>query len=228
MYSLAFLWAPFSHADEKAGLLQDSTQIVSRMEAAAARQRANLCAYSVEQRYTLKNKHLNPSAEMDVRMDYKKGQPKHFQVLAMKAQGVAKSSLQKLLHRETDTSGKDGHGKDSVDTANYQFKLLGLENCGNGRCYKLQLKPRHNTKYLVDGTAWVNVDDFGLVRVSGHLSKSPSFWLSQPVIEQHFEKVDEFWLPSYNRSSSHVLFLGEADLTIEYSGYNVKACDGTA
>jgi hypothetical protein len=65
-----------------------------------------------------------------------------------------------------------------------------------------------------------------LVRVQGKLAKTPSFWISRPELEQRFENVNGFWLPSFNRSTTHVLFLGEADLTIEYADYHTQSCAG--
>jgi hypothetical protein len=202
---------------------RDLENLISKMERAAERQRSRLCAYSVNRCYTLRNKHLNPDAQMDVRLTYERGEGKHFQIVSIQAEGVTRRSLENLLNEEART-GKAQQASSEVNSSNYQFELLGFDNCGDQQCYKLQLKARHNSKYLIDGTAWVSAKDFAIVRIVGRLAKSPSFWLSRPKVEQTFEKIDGFWLPSYNHSSTAVLFLGEADLTIEYSGYEVTAC----
>lgn len=205
------------------GVQQNSSDVIARMEDRANRQRAELCEYSVARDYTLENKHLKPNAQMKVHLTYRQGEGKHFQILSIQATGVARRSLQDLLREESEPH-RDRQTRNDVDNSNYEFKLLGEEQCSSGRCYKLELKPRRRTKYLVDGTVWIATTDYAIVRISGRLAKSPSFWLQRPEIEQRFEKIDKFWLPSYNHSTTHVLFFGDADLTIEYSGYRVRAC----
>jgi hypothetical protein len=88
----------------------------------------------------------------------------------------------------------------------------------------MQLSPRRKSKYLVDGTAWVSTKGCRIVRIVGRMAASPSFWISRPEVEQRFENVDGFSMPSYNRSTTKVLFFGEAELTIDYSDYQVRSC----
>jgi len=193
------------------------------MQAVAERQRSNLCGYSVTRTYTLQNKHLKPNAQMQVRLTYQMGKGKHFQILSIQASGVARKSLTDLLQAELKTD-KGQQEDNAIDTSNYKFTFIGEDDCESRKCHKLGLKPRRKTTYLVDGTAWVSVADDAVVRITGRLAKSPSFWIARPEVEQRFEKVDGFWLPSYNHSSTQVFFAGEADLTIEYSSYRVQAC----
>lgn len=197
--------------------------LLAKMHAAADHQRSSLCSYSVIQQYTLQNKHLDPSAEMRVWLTYKRGQGKHAQILSMQANGVARRSLQNLVAEEVrDRTSKQDNN--AVDSTNYQFRLLGEDSCGNQHCYKLSITPRHKRKDLVDGTAWVSGEDYHLVKITGLLSKSPSFWISEPKVQEFFERVNGFSLPSYNHSTTQVVFLGEANLTIEYSDYHLQAC----
>jgi len=215
---------PFNLVEgQSAAALPDVTTIVKKMQAASERQRSHLCSYSVTRLYTLQNKHIKPDATMQVKLTYQRGESKHFQVLSMRAHGVARRSLEDLLKNELKIA-EGQQDNNAVNTSNYRFALIGEENCGSRRCYKLALTPRHKTKYMVEGTAWVNRDDYAVVRIAGHLAKSPSFWIKAPKVEQRFENVDGFWMPSYNHSSTRVLFFGEADLTIDYSDYRVQLC----
>jgi hypothetical protein len=211
-------------ADKAAATLPELADLLAKMQEAANRQSLELCSYSVVQTYNLQNKHLNPSAQMQVRLTYVKGEGKHFQILSMHAEGIARRSLENLVKEETRTSSSSTRNVNAVDSANYRFRLLGKETCGNQDCYQLAITARHKRKDLVDGTAWVRADDYHLAKVAGRLAKSPSFWVSRPKIEQHFEEVDGFSVPSYNHSTTEILFLGEADLTIEYADYRMHAC----
>lgn len=203
--------------------LRDVGQIAAEMQAASVHQQQTLCGYSVRRLYKVVNNHLSHSAEMNVEVSYKLGQAKRFRILSIRAQGVARRSLEDLLKEESTVEGPHNE-KSMLALANYHLQLSGVEPCGPENCYKLQMQPRKRTKYLIEGTAWVSTRDYAFVRIVGRLAKSPSFWLSRPEIEQRFEKVDGFWLPSYNRSTTSILFFGEADLTIEYSSYAVQPC----
>lgn len=202
---------------------QDLKEIASKMQEARDDQQWRLCEYSGLRHYTLRNKHLNPSAQMEVRLRFHKGQGKHFDILSMHASGIARRSLTDLLKHEVDAS-KSEHQINAIDSSNYRFGFLGTEKCLGLPCYKLQLIPRRKTKFLVDGTAWVSITDNMVIRIVGRLAKSPSFWLKRPEVELQSEKVKGFWLPSYTHSRTHVTFVGDTDLTIEYSGYEVQSC----
>jgi hypothetical protein len=200
----------------------DTADIVSKMERRMSRQSATLCSYSALETYTLSNRHLHAGSEMKVRVTYHHDKGTKYQVISDTSKGIAKRVFENLLHEQTTAHREKSAG---INSSHYEFDLKGEEGCGNRQCYKLQIRPRHRTRFLVDGFAWVDRRTYGIVRVEGRLAKSPSFWIKPPEIEQTFEARDGFWLPASNRSSTHVLFFGEADLTIAYSDYHVKACN---
>lgn len=201
---------------------QNTAEIVAHMEARAERQRADLCSYSVTRLYTVQNKHLKPHTQMKVQLIYQRGKGKRFQILSMQATGVARRSLKDLLDEELKTAKRKENN--AIDSSNYRFILTGEDKCESGTCYKLELKPRRKSKYLVEGSAWVTVNDYAIVRVAGRLATSPSFWAKPPEIEQRFKKIGKFWMPSFNHDSTHIFLVGETDLTIQYFDYQMQAC----
>jgi hypothetical protein len=202
---------------------ETAVQIGQQMQSAYEQQQKQLCSYSVQRQYTLANKHIHPSAQMKVEVQFNRGAPKKFRILETQATGIARRSLNDLLKEESASDGLD-NGKNAVAPMNYDLTVIGNERCGEADCYKVLMKPKKKSKYLIEGIGWVSKTDLKFVRIEGVMSKSPSFWLSKPKIEQGFERVEGFSLPSYNRSSMNVLFLGEADLTIDYSAYTVTRC----
>jgi len=206
------------------GASLDSKQIAQAIERAQRNQQEALCSYAVHRTYRLHNKHLHPDAQMDVDVTYTRGQPKQFHITSFKAKGIARRSLKDLLKNEAEADGID-NAKSATAPQNYYLTLFGAESCGDLNCYKLGLRPRKKSKYLVAGTAWVSQKAFMFVRIEGTMSKSPSFWLSRPRIEQQFSNIHGFWLPTFNRSITKVLFVGKAELTIEYSSYSITACE---
>jgi hypothetical protein len=200
--------------------------IVAKLQQASDRQRSQLCAYSVIRRYTLQNRRLYPNATMDVRLTYKAGEGKHFEVISTeRLQGLTRRVMVNLL-KEEERSSRRGGEEHRVDSTNYQFAFSGMDEYQGRRCYRVRLLPRRKTEYLVEGEAWIDAEDYAAVQIRGQLAKSPSFWTSKPRLELKFEKVGQFWMPSYNRTVTNVTLLGEVDLTIEYFDYELKACGG--
>jgi hypothetical protein len=198
--------------------------VIWKMQQASDRQRADLCSYSVDRRYTVQNKHLSSNAVMSVHMVYKLGKGKHFETPSMQGiSGLTRHSLLNLLKEEVQAS--QGQNKDRwFDSVNYDFVLLGLEQLRTRTCYRVRLKPRSKSKYLIDGEAWIDANEYAVVQIKGQLSQKPSFWVHRPEVEQQFKKIQDFWLPSYNRSLANITFVGETRLTIEYLNYQVKSC----
>jgi hypothetical protein len=60
-----------------------------------------------------------------------------------------------------------------------------------------------------------------VVRIKAEPAKNPSFWTKHSQIEHEYVKVGDFWLPAHNHSVSTVRFGGRADLTIDYTNYEI-------
>jgi hypothetical protein len=222
--ALISLLCPYSAGAENDSLSIEA--IVAKLQQASGRQRSQLCAYSVIRRYTLCNKRLYPNARMDVRLTYKAGEGKQFEVISTeRLQGLTRRVLVNLLKAE-ERSSKTGGEDHRVDPSNYQFAFLGMDEYQGRRCYRLRLLPRRKTEYLIQGEVWIDAEDYTVVQIRGQLAKSPSFWTSKPEVDQRFEKVGQFWMPSYNRTVASVKLVGEVDLTIEYFNYELKTCGG--
>lgn len=195
-----------------------------KVQQAADRRFAELCSYSVDRRYTVGNKRLVSNAVMNVHMVYRQGAGKHFETPSMPdVHGLVRYSLLNLMKEEEKTSKE--HDADSrLNSANYDFTLLGMESLETRNCYRIQIKPRHKSKYLIDGQMWVDANEYAVVQIKGQLAQRPSLWVHQPTVEQYFSEIQKFWLPSYNRSLADITFVGKTLLTIEYSNYKVNSC----
>ena len=73
------------------------------------------------------------------------------------------------------------------------------------------------------GRIWVDAADFAVVRLEGEPAKNPSFWTKDSKIEQTYSKVNDFWLPAFNRSASAIRLGGHASFSIEYKDYQITA-----
>jgi hypothetical protein len=135
---------------------------------------------------------------------------------------MSRKVLERVVQGEAESSRKQSQDELAVTKANYKFHVTGVEIQGGRRCYMVELTPRHKSKYLVQGKAWVDANEFALMRVEGRPSASLSFWVGKPYIVQTFEKVGPFWMAAHNRSESQSFLLGSSVLTIDYSQYQVN------
>ena len=129
----------------------------------------------------------------------------------------------KLLQSEKEAATGKTRAGAALTSENYAFRWLGSDAIDGNSVYVLAVTPKRKDKFLVNGTIWVDVVDFAVVRVRGHPARNPSFWISDVTIEQDYRKVGEFWLPSRNRSTSKVRLGGRAMLQIEYHDYEITA-----
>ena len=131
--------------------------------------------------------------------------------------------LKKLLQSETEALSEENPRRTALNRDNYKFAQVGYESTATGALYVLSVEPRTKNKFLYHGRIWVDAEDFAVVRLEGEPAKNPSFWTKDSKIEQTYAKVNDFWLPILNRSTSDIRLGGRADLTIEYTDYHTTA-----
>ena len=208
---------------KSAAAVPGDAEIADRITEAELQRLSNLRDYSVIRKYQLHNSHLSNDPVMTVRLSYIKGQGKTFEVLDLRnAEGMSRKVLEKVVQGEAESSRKQSQDELAVTKANYKFHVTGIEIQDGRRCYVVELTPLHRSKYLVQGKAWVDANEFALMRVEGRPSASLSFWVGKPYIVQTFEKVGPFWMAAHNRSESQSFLLGASVLTIDYSQYQVN------
>ena len=197
--------------------------IIDKMGKSENLRRSHLKELWGSRRYTLRNERWNKNAEMQVEVQYRKGQGKSFQVLASTgSEDIQNRVFQKLLDTEVEASKSTDPDPSQLSNANYRFKMIGEEVHNGRRCHVVQMFPRKKSKFLIDGKAWVDAEDYALVRMEGRPSASLSFWVGRPYIVQEFAKVGEQWVASSNHSIADSRLFGRTELQIEYARYNVN------
>lgn len=195
--------------------------IIAKMNQSEQSRDRTLTAYSAVRHYTLRDE-KGRTTEMEVRLSYRTDSGKSFDVLSRNgSDGIFGRVLEKVMQAEAETSRKNGHSTELISSDNYDFRLLGIEMKDGHRCYDIRLLPKHKTKYLIDGNAWIDTNDFALVRMEGRTAGSVSFWIGRPYIVQCFQKVGNYWLASKNDSVANAKFVGRTELTIDSSDYSV-------
>jgi len=193
-------------------------KILSKVSAAEIRREAEVGKITSIRKYELKNKRWDKDAVMQVRITSQPNSKKQFEILSMEAEGLQKKVFLKLLEAEAEGS----HESESALTPdNYDFEVVGKEVWNGRECLVLELKPKRNSKYLIVGKAWVDINENAIVRIDGKTARNVSFWIGKPQVTQEFRKVNDIWVSSANRSVSDVKLMGRTELVIDFVDYEI-------
>jgi hypothetical protein len=183
-----------------------------------------LHAYHATRRYRVEYRGFfgMRSAEMEVGVTYLCPGRKEFVIQSETGSKlIIDKVLKKLLEAEKEESGAKIEQQSALTDANYSFKLIGQENGFSGEAYVIEVEPRRKDKFLYHGRIWVDAGDFAVVRLKAEPTKNPSFWTRNPEIDEVYTKISDFWLPARNHSVTAIRLGGRADLTIEYTNYEI-------
>ena len=177
--------------------------------------------YSGVRQYTIRNVRFGKSAMVRVRMSSLPVQGTFFTVEESSGAHRLTSVIEKLLASEAEASRPGKTAENEIGPSNYEARIRGTETVGRHECFVLELTPKAKSKYLVSGTAWVDKETYGVVRLSGTTAASVSLWVGTPQILEDFRPIDGVWLPSHLTSTSISMLLGESSLEIQFVDYQV-------
>ena len=186
------------------------------------KQESDLISYTSRRRYLLRSAEKDQFSSAEVEMIYNKARGVSFKILEWKgAGGVYRFALQRALDSETTVMRPQNKAARVFSEENYEFELLGTEQCSGKACYSLRIKPRRKLTALLDGKIWIDAKSFGLVRVDGRTSAS-SFWAGQPLVAQEFVTVNGFQLLQKSDLRIKARGLGDTILNVEVLSQEVS------
>lgn len=202
----------------------DAKQVVENL-VRMNRQRAEaLRAYQGSRTYHVEYRGFpgSRSAEMVVAVIYRSPETKEFTIRSQAgSQLIIDKVFKKLLESEKEALEAENQRRTALNTDNYVFTLVGYESTDAGSTYILALEPKVKSKFLYRGRIWVDGTDFAVTKIEAEPAKSPSFWTKNTAVEHVYVKVNDFWLPLRNHSLSRIRLGGQAELTIEYTDYQI-------
>jgi outer membrane lipoprotein-sorting protein len=221
---IVMAWAIVSVAQRS--VAPSANEIVSRMVARNEARATALHKYESTRTYRVSYKGFpkNLYAKAVVRLDFKAPDQKQFTIVSQEGSTLLVNRvIRKALESETEAAKPEFRNRSALDESNYDFKLLGKDSVAGRPCYLLAVTPKREDKYLYDGEVCVDAADYAAVRIESKPAKNPSFWISRAHIESQNQKIGEFWLPLYLRSTSHVRLGGDAELDIDYGDYKITS-----
>jgi len=198
---------------------EPSNEILERVAANNTKHCA--VAFSVLREYKLRNLRFEKEATVSVQVTYRPGKGMAYAILESSGSPKLAAIVGKVLASEADSSSPEKLGRHLISPANYEVNLRGTETMAGRSCYVIDLVPKHKSKYLMKGTAWVDRSSYDVVRLEGATSASVSMWIGAPHIEVEFNQIDGLWLPVHTGAVSSGLLLGTSELEIRYWDYAI-------
>jgi hypothetical protein len=184
--------------------------------------------YQIIREYRLLGaKSSGTDAEVVAQIDFNPPTSKGYNIQRWSGSARGKQVVQRILDHEVETTASDSsQTRTGLNSANYDFTLMG-ESVLDGRpCYLLGLKPKRKEKDLILGKAWVDKNSFSVLRIEGETAKTPSWWLKSVHVTLGFGDLGGNWLQTSVVAVADVRFLGSHTLTSRILDY--RSADVTA
>jgi len=210
----------------------DAPSVIRQIDAAVRARFESVAGFTVREHYAVyRGQDMGvPAAEMTVRTTYRKGIGKSYEIVAEGGSAlIRKFGLMPLLDNEKSIN-QPGHVEQSWFTsANYEMKLLpgGIQHLDGRDCLALSVTPRRKAPNLIQGTLWVDAKDFGIVKIDGTASKSPSVWAGQTHMMRRYANVSGFAMATSARAESNSFLFGKTIVTIDYLDYRIELRPGS-
>jgi hypothetical protein len=121
--------------------------------------------------------------------------------------------LRAALEREKTLWNRSLSARSNLTTANYDFVRAGLDASG---LMKVTVKPKREDELLINGVIILAPDTGDLLRVEGHLAKSPSFWISRMEVVCTYDRIDGVRVPIHTESVAQVKMAGTSNFAMSY------------
>jgi hypothetical protein len=219
---LPFLWIAALPAQQP-----DPSAVIRDLEAANVSRHNNLVEYTNTEHYAVYRgkDQTHPSAEMAVRVTYRKGVGKKYTILSQSGSAIIlKYGLYPLLENEKAINEPARVAESWFTSANYDMQLKpGVTRVIDGRtCLAVAISPRHKAPNLVEGTLWVDAHDHTLVEVEGVASKKPSVFAGTTKMTRRYVKMTGYAMATHAHAESSSFFFGRTAVTIDYSDYHFQ------
>ncbi len=200
-------------------------EIIERMDAAVAMREDAVLSYTVHEHYMLyRNGDATPAAEMTMQVDYRRGVGKRFTTLSQSGSALLRAAVLEKIHAsEVEMSQNPVRGTVLVNSNNYIFTPQPGKFQINGRyCYLVTLAARRKSPHLFNGRAWVDAQDFFVVRLEGTPSQSVSFFAGDTTVARDYNQIEGFPMAVHAEAHSHSFLLGDSLLKIDSTDYRIE------
>lgn len=205
----------------------DNSSVIQRIDAAVKARTDQIAGYTVTEHYAVyrNQDESHPVAEMVVKTVYRQDAGKSYTILSQTGSQIIRSLVLGALLDNEKTINLPGTREGAwITSANYQMKLKsGSAQLLDGRdCLVLSLTPRRKTPYLIDGTLWVDANDYSIVQIEGTGAKSPSVFAGPTRMARQYANISGFAEATHAKAVSNSLMFGQTIVKIDYQDYQIQ------
>jgi hypothetical protein len=180
----------------------------------------HLTRYLAARRLEARNERFKVTGWLDACTELSPERGFEYRVIAEGGSGLIRGRvLKKALDAERQAWADGEVARSRIDLQNYDFVAT---DQADGELIKLLLKPRRQSRMLVDGAIFLAPIDRDLVRVEGTLAKNPSFWTQRVDVVRRYERVAGVRVPIALESVARIRIAGRSvfQMTYRYSSVN--------
>src|SRR5690348_1065360 len=158
--SFFLIFAMAMIAQDSRQQLPSANDVVAKMVERDHQRQAALHGYTATRRYVLENWRHHKRAEMLVTVKCLENGSKQFETVSATGWGTARNHVfPKLLESESEASRPDVRERSRITPENYSFEMVGRDYIDQRPAYVINIIPKTQNKYLVQGRIWVDLED---------------------------------------------------------------------
>lgn len=205
----------------------DESSVIRGIDAATKARFEAVLGFTVTEHYVVfrGNDETQPAAEMTVKTTYSKDTGKSYTILSESGSDVVRHFvLNTLLENEKRINAPGNREAAWFTSANYEMKLQpgGIQHVEGRDCLAVSINPHEKAPNLIQGTMWVDAEDFTTVKVAGTATKSASMLTGPAEVERTYAKVNGISEAIHAHAVSNSTLLGRTVVTIDYSDYQIE------
>ncbi|MFZ0306400.1 MAG: hypothetical protein WAL75_27185 [Terracidiphilus sp.] len=222
---VAALWAqaavPFAQSEP------DCAAVIRLVDAAVQKRVKHVLGFTDIEHYAVfrGKDETHPAAEMTVKVTYKKGVGKSYEVISKSGSEIVQHfGLRPLLDNEKIVNLPGNVEHSWFNSANYEMKLkTASEQRLDGRdCYVLDVKAKRKASNMIDGELWVDAKDGSIAKLDGIASKSPSPFAGTTHMMRQYVEIDGYPMATHAQAESNSALFGRTVVVIDYSQYHLE------
>ena len=205
----------------------EGAAVLERIDAANQARYDNVLSFTDTEHYAVfrGNDETHPAAEMTVKMTYRKGEGKSYEIVSQSgSQIIQKFGLEPLIENEKAINAPAKVQESWFTTANYEMQPKAGETreVNGAPCVTVAITPKRKAPNMIDGTLCIEPRDGSLAEVDGIASRSPSLFAGTTHMMRQYTKIDGFAMATHARAESHNAVFGRTVVTIDYSEYHIE------
>jgi hypothetical protein len=164
------------------------------------------------------------AAQASLRETFSAPQTLSYSNIRLRGSGFVKNNvIVRLLETDEDHVRRGMQSKTAILASNYKFTYRNTTTFSGRPVYTFTVTSSHRVPGLFQGEIFLDADTGHILRATGRVSKSPSWWVKRIDFTQDYADIGDFTLPVQVSSVTEARIVGRVIVTIRHTGYQVRS-----